>query len=88
MVEVGLENFRIDPSHGTHFFHNITSLGIMYFTVPFGKKDEFIDWDWLKDLKPKSSKKFAVHVELPCELEMKVDGRSGKGIVRRKGDEC
>ncbi|MCK5024283.1 MAG: hypothetical protein KAR56_01550 [Thermoplasmata archaeon] len=84
MVEVGLEKFRIDPSHGTHFFHNITSLGIMYFTVPFGKENQFIDWDWLKSIEPKSSKKFAVHVELPYELELKVDGRTGKGIVRKK----
>ena len=83
MVEVGLSGFRIDPSHGTHFFHNITSLGIMYFTVPFGKEDEFIDWDWLKSIEPKNSKKYAVHLELPCELEMKVDGRTGKGIVRK-----
>ena len=88
MVEVGLSGFRIDPSHGTHFFHNITSLGIMYFTVPYGKEGQFIDWDWLRSLEPKSSKKYAVHVELPCELEMKVDGRSGKGIVRRKVEEC
>lgn len=84
IVEVGLDKFRIDPSHGTHFFHNITSLGIMYFTVPHGKEDQFIDWDWLKEIKPKSSKKYAVHVELPCELELKVDGRTGKGIVRKK----
>jgi len=84
IVEAGLESFRIDPSHGTHFFHNITSLGIMYFTVPFGKKDQFIDWDWLKSIEVKSAGNYAVHLELPCELELKVDGRTGRGIVRRK----
>ncbi len=84
IVEAGLPNFRIDPSHGTHFFHNITSLGIMYFTVPHGKKDQFIDWKFLASLSPAASKEFVTHVHLPEELELKVDGRSGKGIVRRK----
>jgi hypothetical protein len=80
MVEVSLEDFRIDPSHGTHFFHNITSLGIMYFTVPLGKSAH-IDWNWLQNTKPFSEKEHVKHIRLGEPLLVKVDGRSGKGII-------
>jgi len=84
MMEVGLEGFSIDPSHGTHFFHNITSLGIMYFTVPHDSEDASIRWDWLDNVKPKKQLKYVTHVELPYELELKVDGRTGRGIISKK----
>lgn len=83
MVEVGLQDFRIDPSHGTHFFHNITSLGIMYFTVPYGAADASMRWDWLAGEKPAWKGRFVTHVQLGYELEIRVDGRSGRGTVRR-----
>ncbi|MBA3045254.1 MAG: hypothetical protein KKH41_07515 [Candidatus Thermoplasmatota archaeon] len=83
MVEVELENYRIDPSYGTHFFHNITSLGIMYFSVLFDAPDNKIRWDWLTQQKSKYEGKYVTHVELPYELEIKVDGRSGTGLIRK-----
>jgi len=84
MVEVGLEGYRIDPSHGTHFFHNITSLGIMYFTIPHGSDDASIDWDWLEKTGKRKKVGHVAHVELPFELEVKVDGRTGLGCITRK----
>jgi len=84
MVEVGLENFRVDPSHGTHFFHNITSLGIMYFTVPFGARDSAIRWDWLENEKPAWKGKYVTHVKLPYTLDIRVDGRSGTGVITKE----
>ena len=80
IVEVGLDNFRIDPSHGTHFFHNITSLGISYFTIPYGKAGASVDWDWLNN--DGNRVEGAVrhrHTEKP--LTVKVDGRTGQGII-------
>ncbi len=84
MVEVGLEGFRIDPSHGTHFFHNITSLGIMYFTVPFGSGDAALDWSWLEGIETKRKLDYVTHAELPFGIELLVDGRSGRGIARKE----
>ncbi|MFO7618953.1 MAG: PEP/pyruvate-binding domain-containing protein [Thermoplasmata archaeon] len=84
MVEAELENFRIDPSHGTHFFHNITSLGILYFNVRYGTKDNVIRWDRFTEHKAKYEGKFVTHVELPYELDIMVDGRTGRGIIKRK----
>ncbi len=81
IVEVSLENFQIDPSHGTHFFHNITSLGIMYFTVPFGKESAFINWKELEKIKPNITMNYVRHLRLPFALNIKVDGRSGSGII-------
>jgi len=81
MVEYSTEDFRIDPSHGTHFFHNITSLGIAYFTIPYGRSNGHIDWDWLKSRPTTSEKKYVRHVQLSQPLTVKVDGRTGKGVV-------
>ena len=50
IVETALESFAIDPSYGTHFFHNVTSLGIGYFTVSDLKHEGHIDWAWLDSL--------------------------------------
>jgi hypothetical protein len=83
IVEVSLENFQVDPSHGTHFFHNITSLGIMYFTVPFGKESASIRWSELENIPANISKKFVTHMRLPFAVNVKVDGRSGAGIITK-----
>lgn len=81
IVEAALENFRTDPSHGTHFFHNITSLGIMYLTVPYGKKESFVDWDWLNAIVPETEKKYVRHLRVKTPLSIRVDGRSGLGVI-------
>jgi hypothetical protein len=47
MVEIASSQLRADPSQGSHFFHNITTLGITYATVSEDDSD-FINWDWLK----------------------------------------
>ena len=85
MVEASLEDFRIDPSHGTHFFHNITSLGIMYFSIPYGTGKAPIDWDWLTSQIPEGKKEHVIHIRLDKELCIKVDGRSGQGVVGEGG---
>ena len=50
IVETTTEDFAVDPSFGTHFFHNVTSLGIGYFTVDPRKGEGRIAWDWLESL--------------------------------------
>ena len=84
MVEVSLEGFRVDPSHGTHFFHNITSLGIMYFTVPYGRSDSSIDWEMLTSMKPTTSMNYVRHVHFAEPFDIRVDGRSGRGVIKQE----
>ena len=54
IIEASPQGFAVDPSQGSHFFHNITSLGVGYFTIPPGAGEHrsegpFIDWKWLDD---------------------------------------
>ena len=55
MVETGLREVPVLPSEGTHFFQNLTPLGIGYFTIPNGDPESFVDYDWL-DGSPRSAK--------------------------------
>ncbi|MFW3145772.1 MAG: PEP/pyruvate-binding domain-containing protein [Thermoplasmatota archaeon] len=80
IVEVSFPDYRIDPSHGTHFFHNITSLGIPYFSIDHMNRRQKIDWDWLRSHRGHTEGR-VVHIELEDPLMVKVDGRSGKGII-------
>jgi hypothetical protein len=81
MVETSLENYNIDPSQGTHFFHNITSRGIGYINVSYGSKNEFIDWDWLNNKKPKNKLKYIKHISLSKPLSIKLNGRRGAALI-------
>jgi hypothetical protein len=83
MVETALENFNIDPSQGTHFFHNITSRGIGYINVPFNSKINFIDWKWLENKKPFRELKYVKHIPLSSPLIIRLDGRSGSALIEK-----
>ena len=80
IVETPILDIRVDPSQGSHFFHNITSLGIPYLTIT-GSNGDFVDWKWLKKMKPKNKTKHVRHVRLDKPLRIKVDGRCGYGII-------
>jgi len=88
IVEAGLKDFQIDASLGSHFFHNIVSMNIGYFTVNYQSKDSFIDWEWLKSLKPHEKTEHFVHVRLENPVEILMDGRKGISVIKklRKGD--
>jgi hypothetical protein len=81
IIETSFEGFRVAPSHGTHFFHNITSLGIMYLTVPHDSEGASMDWKELERTPPVATGKYVKHVRLPYPVTVKVDGRSGRGII-------
>ena len=80
IVEAPIEKAYVEMSQGSHFFHNITSLQIIYFSIPPGSKQKF-DVDWLRDQELIEEKKFVRHVRCDRELLVKADGRSGKGII-------
>ena len=83
LVETPMEDISVEPSHGSHFFHNLTSLGIPYFTVAKNSETDFVDWDWLETLPVHQEKKFVTHVKLKCPTWVKVDGRSGRGVIQK-----
>ena len=80
IVESGLPNMRIDPSQGSHFFHNITAFRIPYFTVR-QDVDRPVAWDLLAGLETVSEGPFVRHARTAFPMTVRVDGRTGRGAI-------
>lgn len=83
IVESGLEQYRIDPSQGTHFFQNLTSLGVAYFTINPYQKDGTYDTDFLNNTPAIYESDYLRHVRFDHPLITKVDGRKNLGVVMK-----
>ncbi len=85
IVESALPGYRIEPSQGTHFFQNLTSFGVGYFTIDQPGNQGMIDMEWL-DAQPSvyESDKIRI-VEVPEPLSIAINGRKSKGIVVKPG---
>jgi Pyruvate phosphate dikinase, AMP/ATP-binding domain len=80
IVESTLPDMNFMLSQGSHFFHNITSFRVLYFSVPHWEKYE-IDWNWLKRQNAVSETESVRLVELCSPLTIKVDGRTSRGVI-------
>lgn len=81
IVESALKNYRIEPSQGTHFFQNLTSMGVGYFTIDPTTQEGFYDVEYL-DSMPASYESEAVRiVTFPSPLLIGINGKQGKGVV-------
>lgn len=80
IVETVHPLINADPSQGSHFFHNITSLGINYLNIGLNPEDH-IDWQWLASLPVVQETVHAVHVCSPTPITLKVDGRKRMGLL-------
>lgn len=83
IIESGLENYRIDPSQGTHFFQNLTSFRVGYFTINPFMNDGFIDLETLNTTPAVFEDDIIRHVRFSEPLTIKIDGRHNKGVVMR-----
>jgi hypothetical protein len=81
IVETEFKELKAEPSQGSHFFHNIVTLGINYITVGHGSADR-IDWRFLNGLPELQRTKYVRHVRLRSPMTLKVDGRTGRCIVK------
>ena len=81
IVESGLGNYRIDPSQGTHFFHNITTFRVGYFTINPYSKDGFYDLEYLSSLKAHFEDEHIRHIKFPKPLKVIIDGKKNIGII-------
>ena len=81
IVEAPLPDIDVNMSQGSHFFHNISALGIPYLSVSDSSSGDKIDWEWLKKLKCERKGRFVRHAHLDKPLTIKVNGKEGKGIV-------
>jgi hypothetical protein len=81
IVESGLPDYRIDPSQGTHFFQNITSFRIGYFTVNPYIKEGCYNVDYLNRMEAVYQDEFLRHVVFDNPLRIMLDGRIHKGVI-------
>lgn len=83
IVESGLSTYRIEPSQGTHFFQNLTSFGVSYFTINPFQNDGTYDLDYLNSLPAVTETKYIRHVRFAKPIVGKVDGRKNIGIIMK-----
>ncbi|WP_289004501.1 PEP/pyruvate-binding domain-containing protein [uncultured Parabacteroides sp.] len=81
IVECGLENYRVDPSQGTHFFQNLTSFGVGYFTINPFKGDGWFDEAYLNALPAVEDTEYLRHVRFDKPIVIKMDGKKSLGVV-------
>ena len=86
IVEAGLTNYRVDPSQGTHFFQNLTSFGVGYFTINAFMNDGVYDQDFLNAQPAVDETKFLRHVRFEKPMIVKMDGKKKLGVVLRPED--
>jgi CheY-like chemotaxis protein len=80
IVETTIENLKADPSQGSHFFHNITSLGISYLNTA-ERGEDFIDWKWLQSLPTNKETTYLRYVTPQKPLTIKIDGKQSKAVI-------
>jgi CheY-like chemotaxis protein len=81
IIEAGLKNYRIDPSQGTHFFQNLTSFRVGYFTINPYINEGYYDVEYLNSLDVRYEDRYIRHVRFSKPLEIMIDGKTHKGVI-------
>jgi hypothetical protein len=82
IVEAGLTNYHVDPSQGTHFFQNVTSFGVGYFTINAYMNDGVYKQDFLDSLPAVEETTFLRHIHFDNPIVVKMDGKKKLGVVQ------
>jgi hypothetical protein len=82
IIESTLEKIDVDLSQGSHFFHNLSSFNTFYFSINYNSKFK-IDWEWLNNQEISRELEYTKYITLEKPLLIKVDGRTGKGVIKR-----
>ncbi len=85
IVESGLENYRIDPSQGTHFFQNLTSFRVGYFTINPFINDGYYDLEYLNQMPAHFENEFIKHIRFDEALRAEIDGKNTLGVIFKAG---
>ena len=81
IVEMGLSDFPLDGSLGSHFFHNVTSMNVGYFTVPHNSQDATINMDLIQKMPVIEEGKYIKHVCFANELHIVMDGKNRQALI-------
>jgi DNA-binding NarL/FixJ family response regulator len=86
IVEAGLRDMTVTPSQGSHFFQNLTSFEVGYFTVNPESGDGALDWAWLDAQPAVSAEAHVRHVRLAEPVRVLMDGRQQRGVILKPGE--
>jgi CheY-like chemotaxis protein len=81
IIESGLENYRIDPSQGTHFFQNLTSFRVGYFTINPYMDDGHYDLEYLSNMPAVYEDEQIRHIRFEKPLTVEIDGKKNLGVI-------
>ena len=81
IVEAGFRDIRVTPSQGSHFFQNLSTFQVGYFTVNPEAGDGFVDWDWLERQPPAAEEDAIRHLRLDRPLTVIMNGRKSEGVI-------
>lgn len=81
IVELRNDKLSVEPSQGTHFFQNITSLGIPYMTVDERDKNDLLNWQTINAWNCTEETTFLKQIQLDHPLTIKIDGRNSEGVI-------
>jgi hypothetical protein len=82
IVEASTSGLHAELSQGSHFFHNLTSFSVLYFSLD-AQESRRIDWTWLDSQQAVTETRYLRHVRLSVPLSIRVDGRCGRGVIAR-----
>ncbi len=86
IVETSFKDLMVEPSQGSHFFQNLTSFMVGYFTVNQYKNKGFVDWEWLKKQPIHQHFEFTYHIRLKRPIKILMNGRKNQGIITKPGE--
>ncbi len=81
IIEAGLNNYRVDPSQGTHFFQNLTSFQVGYFTINNAIQQGFMDTEYLDEIPAVYEDEFVRQVHFDKPVQILIDGKKSLGVV-------
>ncbi|MDR3627936.1 MAG: PEP/pyruvate-binding domain-containing protein [Ignavibacteriaceae bacterium] len=85
IVESGFKDINVTPSQGSHFFQNITSFKVGYFTVDPANNQDYIDWEWLSSQIAVEELNFTKHLFFEESISVKINGHQNKGVILKPG---
>lgn len=85
IVEAGFKDFQVTPSQGSHFFQNLTSFRVGYFTVNSIDHLGFIDWDWLNNQTAIEEFNYTKHIRFDKPISVRINGHENRGVILKPG---
>ena len=83
IVETGFRDFIVEPSQGSHFFQNLNTFMVGYFTIQSESDESYVDWNWLLEQPVIEKLDYTRHIQFHKPLTVKMSGHTNKGIVMK-----